>query len=251
MISVRNLTKKYASAIALDDISFEVKAGETCGYIGSNGAGKSTTVKVLIGILNFDVGHILIDNIDVKVNPVEVKRIVGYVPENANLFNALSPKEYLDFIGTVRNIEKRFLEKRINNFAELFDFKDLVNQSIGNLSKGNKQKVLITSALLHNPRVIFLDEPLNGLDANSIFIFQDLLNFLVSRGKTIFYSSHLLNTIEKVSSKIIVIEKGKIILDMKTEDVKNSSNYTDLENLFRNLNSEGELKTYSYEGLFD
>ncbi|MBA3286039.1 MAG: ABC transporter ATP-binding protein [Nitrosopumilus sp.] len=251
MISVRNLTKKYASAIALDDISFEVNPGETCGYIGSNGAGKSTTVKVLIGILNFDVGHILIDNIDVKVNPVEVKRIVGYVPENANLFNALSPKEYLDFIGTVRNIEKRILERRINNFAELFDFKDLVNQSIGNLYKGNKQKVLITSALLHNPRVIFLDEPLNGLDANSIFIFQDLLNFLVSRGKTIFYSSHLLNTIEKVSSKIIVIEKGKIILDMKTEDVKNSSNYTDLENLFRNLNSEGELKTYSYEGLFD
>lgn len=251
MISVQNLTKNYASDIALDNISFEVEAGETCGYIGSNGAGKSTTVKVLIGILNFDGGNVLIDNIDVKVNPVEVKRIVGYVPENANLFNSLSPGEYLDFIGTVRNIDKRVLERRINNFAELFNFKDLVNQSIGNLSKGNKQKVLITSALLHNPKVIFLDEPLNGLDANSIFIFQDLLTFLVSRGKTIFYSSHLLNTIEKVSSKIIVIEKGKIVLDMQTEDLKNSSNYTDLENLFRNLNTEGELKTYSYEGLFD
>lgn len=252
MISVQNLTKTYTPhTTALNDISFEIGKGEVCGYIGINGAGKSTTVKILIGILDFEKGNVLINGINVKINPIEVKQVVGYVPENANLFNALSPKEYLEFIGQIRDLNKVILEKRINNFAELFDFKDMLNESIGNLSKGNKQKVLITSALLHNPEVICFDEPLNGLDANSIFIFQDLITYLVSQKKTILYCSHLLNTIEKISSKIILLDKGKIILDMKTQDLKNSKNYTDLENLFRNLKNGTKLKSNSYENLFD
>lgn len=252
MISVKNLTKKYSPEFtALDNISFEIGKGEICGYIGTNGAGKSTTVKILIGVLDFEIGDAEVDGIDVKKDSFEVKKIVGYVPETANLFNALSPKEYLEFIGKIRNLESSILNRRIDNFAELFDLKDLLNESIGNLSKGNKQKVLITSALLHNPEVIFLDEPLNGLDANSIFVFQDLVSYLVSKNKTIFYCSHLLNTIEKVSSKIILLDKGKIVLDMKTEDLKKSENYTDLENLFRNLKADAELKNYSYESLFD
>ena len=252
MISVKNLTKKYpGDIIALDDISFDIGTGEICGYIGTNGAGKSTTVKILIGVLDFDLGDVLVNDINVKTNSFEVKKIVGYVPETANLFNALSGKEYLEFIGTIRDLEASLLKRRIDNFAGMFDFADLLNESIGNLSKGNKQKVLITSALLHNPDVIFFDEPLNGLDANSIFIFQDLVTYLVSKQKTIFYCSHLLNTIEKVSSKIILLDKGKIVLDMKTADLKNSENYTDLENLFRNLKSDSEVNKYSYEGLFD
>ncbi len=252
MISVKNLTKKYTPDFtALDDISFEIGKGEICGYIGTNGAGKSTTVKILIGVLEFDSGEVLVNDIDVKKNPFEVKKITGYVPETANLFNALSPKEYLEFIGTIRNLTPDLLKRRIENFSELFGFNDQLNESIGNLSKGNKQKVLISSALLHDPDVIFFDEPLNGLDANSIFIFQDLVSYLVSRHKTIFYCSHLLSTIEKVSSKIILIDKGKIVLDLKTEDLKKSENYTGLENLFRNLKADSELKKYSYENLFD
>ena len=173
MISVKNLTKKYSPEItALDDISFETGKGEICGYIGTNGAGKSTTVKILTGVLDFDKGQVFINDIDVRKDPFEVKKIIGYVPETANLFNSLSPKEYLEFIGTVRDIEKNLLKKRIDNFSEMFDLSEMMNDSIGNLSKGNKQKVLITSALLHNPEVIFFDEPLNGLDANSIFVFQ-------------------------------------------------------------------------------
>ena len=167
------------------------------------------------------------------------------------MFNSLSPKEYLEFTGTIRDIDSKVLKKRIENFSEMFDLTELLNESIGNLSKGNKQKVLITSALLHNPDVIFFDEPLNGLDANTIFVFHDLVSFLISKKKTILYCSHLLNTIEKVSSKIILLDKGKIVLDMKTEDLKNSENYTDLENLFRNLRSDSESKKYSYESLFD
>ncbi len=252
MISVKNLTKKYPGDItAVDDISFVIERGEICGYIGTNGAGKSTTVKILIGVLDFDRGDVIVNDINVKTNSFEVKKIVGYVPETANLFNALTANEYLEFVGTIRDLDASLLNRRIDNFAGMFGFSDLLNESVGNLSKGNKQKVLITSALLHNPDVIFFDEPLNGLDANSIFIFQDLVSYLVSKQKTIFYCSHLLNTIEKVSSKIILLDKGKIVLDMKTADLKNSENYTDLENLFRNLKSDSEVNKYSYEGLFD
>ncbi len=252
MISVKNLSKSYSPGLnALDDISFEIDRGEICGYIGTNGAGKSTTVKILTGVLEFDRGEVSVNEIDVRKNPFEVKKIVGYVPETANLFNSLSPEEYLEFISVIRGIDSVTMKRRVGNFAELFAFKDLLNESIGSLSKGNRQKVLITSALMHNPEVIFFDEPLNGLDANSIFVFQDLVAYLISKRKTILYCSHLLNTIEKVSSKIILIDKGKIVIDMRTEDLKHSADYTDLENLFRNLNPEGDIKKYSYESLFD
>lgn len=252
MISVKNLTKKYSQDFtALDNISFEINKGEICGYIGTNGAGKSTTVKILMGVLDFDFGNAEVNGFDVRKNSFEVKEIVGYVPETPNLFNSLSSKEFLEFIGTVRNIETGLLKRRIDNFSELFDFNEGLNESIGNLSKGNKQKVLITSALLHNPEVIFFDEPLNGLDANSIFIFLDLLAFLASKQKTILYCSHLLNTIEKISTKIILLDKGKIVLDVSTGELQKSENYTDLENLFRSLKPENELTRYNYENVFD
>lgn len=252
MISVKNLTKKYSDEIiALDNISFEINKGEICGYIGTNGAGKSTTVKILTGVLDFDKGEVFLNDLDVKKDPFEVKKIVGYVPENANLFNSLSAKEYIEFIGEIRNFDKNVLKKRLDSFAEIFSFTDLLNESIGNLSKGNKQKVLITSAIIHDPEIIFFDEPLNGLDANAIFVFQDMVSYLISKNKTILYCSHLLNTLEKVSTKIILLDKGKIKIDSKTEDLKRSENYTDLENIFRNLDSEKEVKKISYENLFD
>jgi ABC-2 type transport system ATP-binding protein len=251
MISVKDLTKTYPGIVALDNVTFEIPAGEICGYIGTNGAGKSTTVKILTGVLNFDSGEATVGGINVRSNPVEVKRIVGYVPEAPNLFNSLSPREYIGFLGSARSIESKVLSRRLSNFAELFSFAELLDESIGNLSKGNKQKVLITSALIHNPDVIFLDEPLNGLDANSIFVFQDLVSHLVSLGKTILYCSHLLNTVEKVSSKIVLLDKGHVILDIKTSELKNMENFTDLEGLFRNLKEESETEKPSYENLFD
>lgn len=252
MITVRNLTKNYPGGIiALDDVSFDINKGEICGYIGTNGAGKSTTIKILTGVLDFDIGEVCINDINVKTSAFEVKEITGYVPENANLFNSLTVREFLEFTGTVRNIDKKILERRISNFSELFEYKDITDTSIGKISKGNKQKTLITSALLHDPEVIFFDEPLNGLDANSIFIFHDLVSYLLSRSKTIFYCSHLLDTVEKISSKIILIDKGKIKIDMNTEDLKRSENFSSLENIFRGLRSDQEYKKYPYENLFD
>jgi ABC-2 type transport system ATP-binding protein len=252
MITVKNLTKKYPGGVtALDDVSFEVNKGDICGYVGTNGAGKSTTIKILTGVLEFDKGNVMINDINVKSNAFEVKEIIGYVPENANLFNSLSVREFLEFTGTIRNIEKKKLERRISNFLELFECKDIIDTSIGKISKGNKQKILITSALLHDPEVIFFDEPINGLDANSIFIFHDLVSFLLSRSRTVFYCSHLLDTVEKISSKIILIDNGKIKIDMNTSDLKKTENFSSLENIFRDLRSDQKSKKYPYENLFD
>ena len=252
MIKVENLIKRYIrDKAALDGISFEINEGEICGYIGVNGAGKSTTVKILTGAMNFDGGKAIVGDVDVEKNNLEVKKIIGYVPENANLFNSLTVTEYLEFTGTVHNLRKDVLNARINYFSELFDFAEILKYSIGNVSKGNKQKVLITSALIHNPKILFLDEPLNGLDANAIFTFQYVISELAKKGKTIFYCSHLLDTIEKISTKIIIIENGKIKMDSSTEELKSSKDFTSLENLFRNMNRGNESKIFRYEDIFD
>jgi ABC-2 type transport system ATP-binding protein len=252
MIEITNLTKEYENGkTALDNISFKINSGEICGYIGANGAGKTTTIKIISGSLEFNSGTVLVSNLDVKQNPVAVKKITGYVPESDNIFNSLSTTEFLFFIGRIRNIEENIIKKRIDYFAELFDYTGFINSSIGNLSKGTKQKILITSALMHNPDIILLDEPLNGLDANSIFIFQDMIKILSEKGKTIFYCSHLLDMIEKISSRLIIVEGGKIKMDSVTDELKAGKDYKGLENLFKNLKTESEYKKFVYEDIFD
>lgn len=250
MIKVNNLSKSFNGNIAISDISFEINSGNICGYIGTNGAGKSTTVKILTGALDFDSGSVFVNNINVKSNPIVVKKIIGYVPENANLFNSLTPVEYLTFIGKIYDIPDITLKKRIDTFSNYFKFQEFLNQSLGVLSKGNRQKILITSALLHNPDVIFFDEPLNGLDANAIFSFQDLTSLLSKNGKTIFYCSHLLDMIEKISDKIILLDKGKIVVDSPTSELKKSDGYSNLENLFKSLD-QTETEKISFSDLYN
>ncbi len=253
MIVISELTKIYENGIkALDNISFLINPGEICGYIGTNGAGKTTTIKIITGALDFNSGTVKVSNFDVKKEPIQVKKIIGYVPETGNLFNSLTTKEYINFITKIRNIDDVIANKRFNYFVELFEFSDFYNSPIGTLSKGTKQKLLITSALLHNPNILLLDEPLNGLDANSIFLFQDIIKVLSEKGKTIFYCSHLLDMIEKISTKLIILENGKIKLETSTNELKNSENYSSLENLFKNLKSENEnKKKFVYEDIFD
>lgn len=250
MISVKNLSKRYNSKVALDNISFEIKPGEICGYIGTNGAGKTTTVKILNGTLSFDSGEVFISGFDITKNPLEVKSITGYVPELPNLFNSLTVTEFLNFISDIRNIPEDKRKRRFSYFSELLGYAENMKISIGNLSKGNKQKVIITSALLHNPDVILFDEPLSGLDANSIFILQDIIYKLAENGKTILYSSHLLDMIEKISTKIIILEEGKIILDKYSKELTGNSEYTTLENLFKDIQKDSEIKSFDYEYVF-
>lgn len=247
MIKVKDIVKKYPpDKLALDSISFEILPGEICGYIGTNGAGKSTTVKILTSAVQPDSGFAEVCGLDVLKNQIEIKSIVGYVPEAGNLFNPLSTMEFLDFSAKIRGIEKSVFLRRIDYFSSILDFSDFLEKPIGTLSKGNKQKILICSALMHNPEVIILDEPLNGLDANSIFVFQDMISKLSLEGKTIIYCSHLLKTIEQISTKIIIIEAGKIVLDKKTSDLKKSKDFSGLENLFMEISSDSNRKTFNY-----
>jgi ABC-2 type transport system ATP-binding protein len=252
MINVSNLYKTYSSGVqALKNVSFEINNGDICGYIGTNGAGKSTTVKILSGSLDFDSGNVLINGINVKEKPVEVKRITGFVPELPNMFNSLTPLEFFDFVGKIRELNDNLIIRRYSYFAELFDFKDYLKLPIGKISKGNRQKILITSSLIHNPDIILFDEPLSGLDANSIILFQDMTEELAKNGKTVLYCSHLLDMIEKISSRIIIIENGNIIIDKPVNELNSTEGYSSLENLFRDLNRDSQSIKFVYKDAFE
>lgn len=252
MIKIKDLKKSYEGRIpALNGVSFEIRPSEVTGYIGVNGAGKTTTLKILCGIVPFDEGEVIINGYKFPEDALKIKSITGYVPETPEMFNSLSVNEYFEFLRDVRDIEKSNFLRRVVYFAELLDFKDYLNSAIGKLSKGNKQKVLIVSALLHNPDVILLDEPLNGLDAFSIITFQDIISKLAKKGKTIFYCSHLLDIMEKVSDRIIVIEKGNIKIDSYKEELKSNNDFKSLENIFREMNEKGFKKEFSYDEIFD
>lgn len=252
MIEVVNLTKTYPNGVqALKNVSFNLNKGDICGYIGTNGAGKSTTVRILSGSLNFDSGKVIINGIDVKEKPVDVKKITGFVPEMPNMFNSLTPLEFFDFVGKIRELDSNIILRRYSYFAELFDFKDYLYLPIGKISKGNKQKILITSALIHNPDIILFDEPLSGLDANSIILFQDMTEKLAENGKTVLYCSHLLDMIEKISSRIIIIENGTILIDKPVTELSNTEGYSNLEGLFRDLNRNAESKKFVFRDVFE
>ena len=252
MIKVDNLSKSYPSnRIALKSISFEIKSGEICGFLGTNGAGKSTTAQIIAGILNFDEGVVNINGKDIREHKNEIKSICGFVPENNNIFSPLTITELIDFIAKSRSIDKNIINKRLRIFSELFDFKDYLNLPIATLSKGNKQKILITTALIHNPEIIILDEPINGLDANSTIIFMDLLSVFSKHNKSIFYCSHLLNIIENISDRIIIIDSGEIKINEKTDILISSNSYSSLESLFREIKKGNGEKKISYEDIFE
>lgn len=251
MIKADNLHKTYNKDIhALGGVSFEVQRGEVCGYIGTNGAGKSTTLKILCGILPFDEGSVQIGGLSIPGGEDGIKKITGYVPETAEMFNSLTVNEFFGFIRDLRGIGEEESRRRAVYFADLYSFTEYLDESIGKLSKGNKQKVLITSALLHNPDILLFDEPLNGLDAFSIMIFQDMVVKLAERGKTILYSSHLLDLMEKVSTRIIVIDKGRILLDKPKTELRDSAEYKSLENFFRELAVRDSKKEFVYDEAF-
>jgi ABC-2 type transport system ATP-binding protein len=251
MIEVKGLCKTYPGNVtAVNNISLDLKPGEICGYIGVNGAGKSTTIKILCGILGFDSGHISINGFHLPGNELDVKRISGYVPESADMFDSLSVIEFMEFIRDIRNMDDTIFRRRLEYFSELFRFNEFLDISIGKLSRGNKQKVLIVSALLHNPDVLFLDEPLNGLDAFSIITLQDMVSKLAENGKTVFYCSHLLDIMEKISTRIIIIEKGEIKLNKLKSELSSSPDYKSLENLFRDMAGGDDRATFSYDEAF-
>ncbi len=239
-IKISNLQKAYGSALVLKDVNLEVDSGEIIGYIGPNGAGKSTTIKILIGMIPDYAGSVEVMGFDVKTNPLEVKRLIGYVPENASLYDTLSPMEYLRFLGSLYQLETDQIEEKATELLRLFTLCDQRDDRMTTFSKGMKQKVLLISGILHNPEVIFLDEPLSGLDANAVILVKEILSQLKNAGKTIFYSSHIMDVVEKISDRIVLINKGTIIANGTFDELKSQRETGSLEQIFNQLTGNNE-----------
>jgi ABC-2 type transport system ATP-binding protein len=247
VISIKNLFKSYGTKHVLKDINLDVYPGQVIGYIGPNGAGKSTTVKILCGLLTDYEGHVTVKGFDLIKQTLEVKKIIGYVPELAELYDVLTPMEYLNFTGALYGMDEAVCTERIQRMMHAFGLSANLNQRMDSFSKGMRQKVLIASGLLHNPDIIILDEPLSGLDANSVIIMKDLISRLAKDGKTIFYCSHMMDVVEKVSDRIVLIDQGRIIADGTFEELKQQQGNKSLEQIFASLTSSESLSNTADE----
>jgi ABC-2 type transport system ATP-binding protein len=235
MIETENLSKWFDIKPALDGLSIRIEPGSIFGFLGPNGAGKSTTVKILTGLLQPTRGKAKVAGFDVVDQPLEVKKRIGYVPETGALYESLSPAEYLEMVACLHHIDPKTVDARVDELLELFGISAHKYQRMTSFSKGMKQKVLISAALLHKPEVLFLDEPLNGLDANAAMIFKELLKKLAAQGKTILFCSHILEVVERICSRILIINEGKRIIEGTTQEICEFTSTTTLEQAFAQL----------------
>ncbi len=248
-IQVSNLTKCYGTFVAVDRISFQVDDGEILGYLGPNGAGKSTTVKMLTGVLRPTEGDILIEGRPLMDDPLWVKERIGYVPEAGGLYESLTGLEFLQLVGRLYHLQEDLILDKAREFMRLFGLQESMDLRLSSYSKGMKQKVLISSALIHNPDIVFFDEPLSGLDANSMLVFKEIIRELAAQGKTIFYCSHILDVVERICRRVIIIDHGKIIADGPIADLKQTTSQGSLEEVFKKLTDSADVgeiaKTFS------
>ena len=235
MLEAKNLTKLYSGIPAVKDVSFSVKPGEILGYLGPNGSGKTTTVSIVVGLLDSTAGQVLFEGRDVQDDLVGFRRRVGYVPEEPHLYPFLSGREYLQLVGRLREIAAPTLERRIEGLLDLFGLGRDADQSIGSYSKGMRQKVLISAALIHDPDLLIFDEPLSGLDVTTALVFRHLVRTLADRGKTILYSSHVLEVVEKLCSRVVVLHRGRVVADDSVEHLRELMARDSLEEVFAQL----------------
>lgn len=241
IIRLKNVVKNYGDKKVLKGISLDIYPGQVIGYIGPNGAGKSTTVKILCGLISDYEGEVWVEGIDLKLDPLSVKRKIGYVPELAELYDVLTPAEFLGFMSELYEIPKEVADERIRKMLTAFGLDANMNQRMDTFSKGMRQKVLIVSGLLHNPDIIILDEPLSGLDANSVIIVKDLISKLAKDGKTIFYCSHMMDVVEKVSDRIVLINEGVVVADGSFTELQSQQGNQSLEKIFAHMTAKESL----------
>jgi ABC-2 type transport system ATP-binding protein len=235
VLEVRHVTKRYGALTAVHDVSFSVKPGELLGYLGPNGSGKSTTVKMLTGLLQPTNGHILFDGVDIQEDLVGHKARVGYVPEEAYLYTYLTAPEYLRLCGRLRGVAPAALEEKITGFLRLFGLDVDYHATLSSFSKGMRQKVLLSAALLHNPKLIILDEPVSGLDVGTALVLRAVVRALAADGRIIFYSSHELETVEKLSTRVIILRGGRIVADDSASRLRALMALPSLEDVFSQL----------------
>lgn len=239
-IEVARLTKRYATKEVLRGIDLTVPRGIVFGYIGPNGAGKSTTVKILTGLSGSFQGRARVCGLDVRSDAQAVKARIGYVPENAQLFEQLTVGEHLSFVGRLQHLPEDVIEARGTEILDAFELKSRRESRLGALSKGMRQKVLITTALLHDPELIFLDEPLTGLDVNATLMVKELIRALADAGKTVFYCSHIMEVVERVSDRVAIIDQGQIVADGTVQELRAAGLEQSLEDVFRRITKSSD-----------
>lgn len=236
VLEIKNYSKSYGEGKkAADNVSLKVEAGDIYGFIGHNGAGKSTTIRAVVGVLDFTEGEIYIDGRSVKEEPVECKKITAYIPDNPDLYDNLTGIQYLNFIADVFEISVEEREKSIKKYADMFEITNDLGDQIGAYSHGMKQKVAIISALIHNPKLLVLDEPFVGLDPKATFTLKEIMHELCKNGTAVFFSTHVLDVAEKLCNKIAIIKGGKIIASGTTEELTNGNS---LESVFMEVVDE-------------
>ena len=243
MLSIQNVSKSYQKGEikAVDDLTLEVPAGQIFGFLGPNGAGKTTTIKMVVGLLRPDKGTITVDGIDVAKEPIEAKRRIGYVPDYPELYEKLTGVEYLNFIGDVFQVPTDTRRRRLAELLEMFELRDAVRDLIQTFSHGMRQKLAVIAAVLPDPALLILDEPMTGLDPKSSALFKDLMRRRCDEGKAVFFSTHILDVAERVCDHIGIIKHGRLVAEGSMDELRKLAvGETTLEEIFLDLTEKGE-----------
>jgi len=235
MLELRHVSKRFSGIPAVDDVTFCARPGEVTGYLGPNGSGKSTTMKMVTALIDMTAGHILFQGKPIQDDLMAYKRRMGYVPEEPQLYTHLSGAEYLTMVAQLRDLPDKEASERIDGLLHLFSLHDDRHASISGYSKGMRQKVLIIAALLHNPDLILLDEPFSGLDVASALVLRSLIAELAARGKVVLFSSHELDTVERICSRVVILHRGKLVADDSIERLRSLMELPTLEDIFSKL----------------
>ncbi len=242
MLEIQSLTKYYRNVPVVNNVSFSVEPGDVTGYLGPNGSGKSTTVKMITGLLEPSMGRVLLDGQDIRTDLAAFRRRLGYVPEEPHLYSYLTGLEYLQLIGRLRTLPTRLVDEKADELLHLFSLRPHRHAPISSYSKGMKQRVLIAAALMHNPDVLILDEPLSGFDIASAQLFRCLLKELATAGKMILFISHVLETVEKICEKVVIIYRGQIRAADSVEHLKSLMQAPSLEEIFSQLSEQQDYE---------
>ncbi|MDB1954021.1 ABC transporter ATP-binding protein [Clostridium tertium] len=242
ILEIIDLKKSFGEKQVLKGINLKINKGSIIGYIGPNGAGKSTTVKIIMGLVTGYTGEIRIFGEDISKDDGSYKKKIGYVPEVPEIYDSLTGKEYLTFIAQLYDIDYDKADDKARKLMDILGIADVYEKRISSYSKGMKQKLILISSLIHDPEILFLDEPLSGLDANSVMIIKEILSYLAKEGKTIFYSSHIMEVVEKISDRIILINNGEIVADGNFEELKSNYKESSLESIFNEVTGFHQYK---------
>jgi ABC-2 type transport system ATP-binding protein len=247
MLELRSVSKSFSSITAVDNVSFSARAGEVTGYLGPNGSGKSTTMKMITGLIEMTSGEILFDGQRIQNDLIGYKQRMGYVPEEPHLYAHLSGLEYLVMVGQLRGLDEKRTARCIDGLLRLFALHGDRHAPISAYSKGMRQKVLLSAALLHNPQLLLLDEPFSGLDVGSALVLRSLIQELAARGKVVLFSSHELETVERVCSRVVILHRGKIVADDSIASLRTLMELPTLESIFSQLAVEQDTAAISRE----